>query len=250
MEMNRAEASPASPPGPAASFVAAPVWGPWGATVLTLTVIAAANLAVFAAFKLGVILARLGPGDSIGVGLVLAWQVVIVVLTLLLAMRGRRPAATLGLKAPVGARTYAMAIAIVTVFELVVTGLEYGLAADIIRKDLGPIIDLARGPYWVLGLFVVGIGAPLSEELLFRGFLLLALSVSRIGFIGATLVSTGLWTMLHFNYSIVGLAEVFCVGLLFSWLLWRTGSLRVTILCHALYNSVLLLGLRFLPLPF
>ena len=89
----------------------------------------------------------------------------------------------------------------------------------------------------------------LSEELLFRGLLLPALAKSRLGIAGAAIVSSVLWTSLHANYSLTGLAEVFIAGLLFAWLLWRTGSLRVPILCHGLYNALIILGLRYLPLP-
>jgi membrane protease YdiL (CAAX protease family) len=230
-------------------FVPAPVWGPWSAALWTCIIALAPTLTVGTLYRQGLIPAQVGPGDTIGVGLLLPWQVIVVALTLLLALRHGRPVAALALGPPrQGARGYAFAIAVVIAFELVVTGLEYGFARETMQKDIQPILDLAKGPLWGLGLIVVGIGAPLSEELLFRGFLLPALAVTRIGFLGATLVSTGLWTMMHLSYSAVGLAEIFGVGLLFSWLLWRTGSLRVTILCHALYNSVLLLGLRFLPL--
>jgi membrane protease YdiL (CAAX protease family) len=47
----------------------------------------------------------------------------------------------------------------------------------------------------------------------------------------------------------VGLAEVFLIGLYFSWLLWKTGSLLPALFCHALYNSGLMLVLRFAELP-
>jgi membrane protease YdiL (CAAX protease family) len=42
---------------------------------------------------------------------------------------------------------------------------------------------------------------------------------------------------------------VFSIGLLLSWLLWRTGSLWVTIFCHGLYNSLVVLVLRLIELP-
>ena len=96
---------------------------------------------------------------------------------------------------------------------------------------------------------MVGIGAPLSEELLFRGFLLSALACTRFGFLGAALISTALWTSLHASYTLLGIAEVFMIGLFFSWLLWRTGSLWVAISCHALYNSLIVVVLRYVPLP-
>jgi hypothetical protein len=47
--------------------------------------------------------------------------------------------------------------------------------------DLRPFVGFMTGPDWLLALLVVGIGAPLSEELLFRGFLLSALAGTRFG---------------------------------------------------------------------
>jgi membrane protease YdiL (CAAX protease family) len=54
---------------------------------------------------------------------------------------------------------------------------------------------------------------------------------------------------LHAGYSAVGLVEVFSIGLIFSWLLWRTGSLWVPIFCHAVYNILVVLVLRLADLP-
>ena len=62
-------------------------------------------------------------------------------------------------------------------------------------------------------------------------------------------ISTILWAALHANYTAFGIAEVFLIGLLFCWLLWRTGSLRGAIFCHALYNSLIVIVLRFVQLP-
>ena len=76
-----------------------------------------------------------------------------------------------------------------------------------------------------------------------------ALARSRLGFAGGAVVTTSLWTALHAGYSIAGILEVFTIGLFFSWLLWRTGSLRVPLFCHALYNSLIVLVLRHVPLP-
>ncbi len=116
-------------------------------------------------------------------------------------------------------------------------------------KDLKPFAQLIGSDSWWLTLLAVGIGAPLSEELLFRGFLFSALAKSRIGIVGAALLTTAGWTALHGNYSVIGLLEVGAIGLYLSWVLWRTGSLRVTIFCHALYNSLLVALLAVVPLP-
>ena len=67
--------------------------------------------------------------------------------------------------------------------------------------------------------------------------------------LGAALIATALWTSLHIGYTAIGIIEVSLIGLFFSWLLWRTGSLRVAIFCHAVYNSLIVLSLRFVDLP-
>ena len=126
---------------------------------------------------------------------------------------------------------------------------QYFLVSGDLFADLRPFVNVAIGPDWALAFLVVGIGAPLAEELLFRGFLLSALARTRVGFAGAAVASTSLWTALHAGYSLLGIVEVFTIGLFFSWMLWRTGSLRVPIFCHALYNSLIVGMLRFVNLP-
>ena len=132
--------------------------------------------------------------------------------------------------------------------QIGVSIVQHSLFRHDMYADLRPFVQLF-GEHWVLALLVVGIGAPLSEELLFRGFLLSSLARSRIGFWPGALITTGLWTALHAGYSTAGIAEVFLIGMFFSWLLWRTGSLRVPIFCHALYNSLIVLVLWYVPLP-
>jgi membrane protease YdiL (CAAX protease family) len=89
---------------------------------------------------------------------------------------------------------------------------------------------------WLVGLAVI-VGAPLAEELLFRGFLLPALTKTRRGFWGAAVVTTIGWTALHF-YSIAGLIEVFMIGVYFAWLVRRYGTLWLPMALHALYNGL------------
>ena len=119
------------------------------------------------------------------------------------------------------------------------------LAANAIRpddwmRDLEQYQSLVQSDQWWIFAVVVGIGAPASEELLFRGFLLPALAQSRIGYWGGAIITSAGWTALHWNYSIVSLIEVFLIGLFFCFVLWRTGSLWVTIICHGAYNLALL----------
>lgn len=191
-----------------------------------------------------------GPSEP-GLRVFALWQAFVVILTLLAArLFGGRVRDVLALGATAGGwRTYLGAIAALAAVQVVLAVVQHNLMSHDLLADLRPFLNLIRGPEWALTAVVVGIGAPLSEELLFRGFLLASLAGTRLGFWGAAVVTTALWTMLHVGYSLIGILEVFFIGLFFSWLLWRTGSLRVPILCHAAYNSLIVLALRFVDLP-
>ena len=179
------------------------------------------------------------------------WQVATVVLTLLASVLfGGRIRDVLALHPAAGGwRTYAAAVATLAALQVALSTVQYATRSSDLYVDLRPFVELVRGPDWPLAAAVIGIGAPLSEELLFRGFLLSALAQTRLGFWGAAMMATALWTSLHVGYSLIGILEVLLIGLFFSWLLWRTGSLRVAIFCHALYNSLIVLTLKFVDLP-
>lgn len=172
---------------------------------------------------------------------ILSFQATIVVLTVLIAMRA--PREILGWRAPIGRRSWLQPL-LLTIAVSIVTGLiAFTFFADIVARDLAPIQRLVEAaPLWI-AFTALAIGAPLSEELLFRGFLLHALKETPLGFWGAALIANIGWTMLHFGYSWLSLADVFLAGLLFSWALWRTQSIWVPIAFHAIYNAVVLFAL-------
>lgn len=85
----------------------------------------------------------------------------------------------------------------------------------------------------------LAIGAPLAEEIIFRGQIFAALSQTPLGFSGSALVTSALWAGIHWptqELYVVGL--LFLMGLLLCWLLVRFGSLWVTIACHAAWNAM------------
>jgi membrane protease YdiL (CAAX protease family) len=159
-------------------------------------------------------------------------------------------AETLALRSPRGGWGV-LGLALVLMFAVTGawTGLLLWLRPDVVIGDLRVFKGLLQGDTALLALLVIGIGAPLSEELLFRGFLFSGLAKSRLGLAGTGVLTAVLWTGMHFGYSIFGLIEVFMIGLYFSWLLVRTGSVWVTIFCHAVYNSVIAIALYFITLP-
>ena len=133
-----------------------------------------------------------------------------------------------------------------------------GILEFILYKTLE--IDIFADTAWLreglmsstaLGVFIIAvILAPLWEELAFRGFLLSALAKTRLGFWGAALLANVLWTSLHATYSWAGVASVFVAGLLLSWLVWRTGSIKPAIVTHAIGNIfALAFTYGFAPVP-
>ena len=180
-----------------------------------------------------------------------ACQLVVVVLTAWLAGwfgADRARVLALGPRVP-GPGTFAWALGGMALLLAPYNAIVYLLSPDSMVGDLKPFADLLQRVDWWLLAAVIGIGAPLSEELLFRGFLQSALAQSRLRYVGAALITTATWTVLHAGYSAAGLLEVFLIGLYFNWVLWRTGSLWVTIFCHAFYNTLLLALLRTVGLP-
>ncbi len=227
----------------------ATAWGPWSAFFVTLLIVAV-FLAVAAAGGAVALLQGGSPYESAMTLVVfLIAQALMILGALRAATAGGVPAAlALALKPPSGGfLAYVKALAIM----LIAIGLYTAFTSFVMRHDactdLGEMAALFRGRWWLLALIMVGIGAPLSEELLFRGYLQSALVPSRLGYWGASLVTTGFWTVLHWGYSAPGRIEVFMIGLIFAWLLRRTGSLRVTLACHAIYNTAIASLLIFAP---
>lgn len=195
------------------------------------------------------------PNQAADPGAMLSFLVVMqatLVLLVVVASRlfGDRPGDVLALEAPAqGRRAYALGLAGLLAIVGVLDIGAIALSPEPLLRDLKPFVGLINSRLWWLTLIIVGIGAPLSEELLFRGFLMSALARTRIGFVGASLLTTASWTALHAGYSAFGMFEVGVIGLYLSWLLWRTGSLRVTMFCHGVYNALMTLLIGVLPLP-
>jgi uncharacterized protein len=114
------------------------------------------------------------------------------------------------------------------------------------------MVDLYHGASASGGLFVLAIGlvvlAPVSEEIFVRGFLLRGWSSSRLGPVGAVVLSSLTWTAMHAGYDAVALVEIFLAGLWLGWIRLRSGSTVATMILHAAQNAaVLALAMVFYP---
>ena len=85
---------------------------------------------------------------------------------------------------------------------------------------------------WVAIIFA----APVQEELLFRGFMYRGLAASRLGWLGATLICSAGWTLLHVQYDWLEMLTIFLLGLILGWLRHRSGSIWLPVMVHSLNN--------------
>ena len=76
------------------------------------------------------------------------------------------------------------------------------------------------------------------EELLFRGFLISGLRPTRLGASGAVLASALLWSAIHGQYDLYGMASIFALGVLLGAARVKTGSVLVAIVMHGLSNAI------------
>ena len=88
-------------------------------------------------------------------------------------------------------------------------------------------------PWLLLTIVVV---APIGEEILFRGFLFRGWHRSAHDAWGVIIVIALLWALIHLQYDLYNMTQVFAYGLVLGWLRWVTGSTILTILLHGLIN--------------
>jgi CAAX protease family protein len=88
-------------------------------------------------------------------------------------------------------------------------------------------------PAMVAGAILV---APAGEEVLFRGFLFRGWARSPRSLWPAILLISALWAALHIQYDWTGVLQIFVIGLFLGWMRWRSGSMLLTFVLHALFN--------------
>ena len=105
---------------------------------------------------------------------------------------------------------------------------------ETLKKSLELLMD---GPLWA-ALLSVSVFAPLFEEWLCRGLVLRGL-MKHMNPTGAILVSAAFFAILHMNpWQAI---PAFLLGILFGYVYYRTGSLKLTMLMHCVNNTFSLL---------
>lgn len=129
------------------------------------------------------------------------------------------------------------------IYASVVFAVDHGA----LLGDVKPFATMMQSDTWWMVLMAAAIGAPLAEETLFRGLMYGVLRASPVGAIGGALVTALVWASVHAQYSVYGLGAIFLIGLYLAWVREKTGSIVAPILCHGVYNGMIVLALMLAP---
>jgi hypothetical protein len=120
--------------------------------------------------------------------------------------------------------------------------LTYATGRDLVPAFMFESYKTARASGTMVLFFIaVVIVGPVTEEIVFRGFLFRGLNASFLGVAGTLLVTSVAWAVMHVQYDALIIAQIFLIGLLLGWLRWASGSTLLTIWLHVLTNFVALI---------
>ena len=128
---------------------------------------------------------------------------------------------------------------IVSLLVLIAAGdvLLYLTGRDLVTAFQLQSYTTAAAAGWLPAMLAAAIViAPSGEEAMFRGFLFRGWVRSSRSVWSAIIAISMLWAMLHIQYDWTGVLQIFVIGLFLGWMRWRSGSLVLTFLLHALFN--------------
>ncbi|WP_078083282.1 CPBP family intramembrane glutamic endopeptidase [Microbulbifer mangrovi] len=161
-------------------------------------------------------------------GMYLAQFVLILpVLLLVSRFKGQTAAQTLGIQS-FSIKQVIPWMGVLAVFLAVET-----TAARVFNIEQGEFMEMLAGSKHLLLALVLVFAAPLLEELVFRGYLFRAWRNTRLGFSGTLLLTSALFTLLHWGqYSLVQLSFIFTLALILGFAREKSGSVLLPMFLH------------------
>jgi membrane protease YdiL (CAAX protease family) len=132
-----------------------------------------------------------------------------------------------------------LGLAVVSLVGLIAGGdaLLYFTGRDLVTSFQLQSYATAAAAGWLPAMLAAAIVvAPAGEEAMFRGFLFRGWVRSPRSAWPAIVAISLLWAILHIQYDWTGMLQIFVIGLFLGWIRWRSGSLALTFLLHALFN--------------
>lgn len=177
----------------------------------------------------------------LSLGTLLTAVVVAGYVALLAWCRGWSPAEYLALDRP-SLRTLGWSLAAALAFVVVQDGLTYLSGRDIVPEFMFKVMDSGYFPLLVIALTV---GAPIGEELLFRGFAFRGF-LPALGPTATVLVTSIIFGALHIQYDLIGIFVVILTGVLLGAIRYYAKSTTTTIVIHGVINGLATLEALFL----
>jgi uncharacterized protein len=219
-------------------------WGTalWGAVVFAAMFVGQIAVVVYFVLIHGGSIDMKAAVQIVGQGLTISLSVITGLLAVLLALwlvirRTRTPFADY-----LGLRGFSWKNLLLGVVGLVIIIMGWDLMSRAIGREVEPgfmleVLKSAQkdGALWLL-ILAFCVAAPVSEEFFARGFLYRGWSETFLRVPGAIVLSSLVWTSVHLQYDLYFLGEVFCLGLWFGYLRYRSNSIWLTIVLHGLNN--------------
>jgi CAAX protease family protein len=178
-----------------------------------------------------------GDGVAITIILLVSTPVQVGLLVLMAWQTGATAAGYLGLIVP---RRADVVLGVGTIVVLIIIGnaVSWLIGQNIVTPFQSDIYRTASGAGMLALLcFAVVVLTPIGEELLFRGFLFRGWHRSPRDAWAVIFATALLWAVIHVQYDVFVIMQIFISGLVLGWFRWATGSTLLTILLHALVNA-------------
>ena len=183
--------------------------------------------------------------DSVPIGVLfvaqmLAWSVFLVAMTLVSAKRGSgdfvrdyqvrvKPVDLLGV--PIGA--LAQLVLLPLIYAPLERIWEDTFTEDKLSENAKDLVERASGGTMVLLVVMVCVGAPIVEELLYRGLLQRSFA-ARFNHVPAALAAAAIFALIHFRP--IEYPGLFVIGLVCGYCALSTGRLGMAVACHIGFN--------------
>ena len=132
-----------------------------------------------------------------------------------------------------------LGITIIFLTVVIFVTIKLGIARTQTNSDL--VVGGAAG--LMIFAVIICIAAPVLEEFVFRGFMFRGWSQSFLGPIGAIVLTSALWAMLHTQYGWYERSWIFVDGLVLGYFRLRSNSTWLTVVAHSALNmAILFLG--------
>jgi membrane protease YdiL (CAAX protease family) len=179
--------------------------------------------------------------QAYGAGYIVASPLTIAVVWLAIRMARRDFAEYLALNWP-NPSELLRALAITAILLLV----EYLALSYFGAEDAPPVVSSEHADGFVIFMFAGCIAVPLMEEFVVRGFMFRGWSQSFLGPVGAILLTSILWGMIHTQYDWFERFWIFVLGLVLGYFRWRSNSTWLTVMVHSAINVLLffIIGLQ------